>query len=444
MYGFLAGDMDGFGQLQSWGLSGFGAVTAQEVSTASYVLRQNTYATVAVLANFIQDPFYGLSLSPGDATSAAQQGMTAVIAAQNPGVPPSVVLAAVLAQGSNASIATVTPTLAAPTLPTGTYMASTVTPAQTQANQQMAQASQDYAASPASQTSAQAQMTAAASQYNVPVPTGYMATPDTGTMTSGNPDYIVTTAPTAALGTPGTAALIGGQSTLSSDQMANSSLVTGFTPVANVADLAQTVAQQIINAVPTASVNQVAVGIQQAVPSVSLTTASIAAVQAITAVVQAAVPSAPPAQVAQAVNSSPATSPADIATGIALTTSTTSSLPVPGAVSSSDNSQVLPPSSTAAAAVPAVPISTPISTVPAGTIPTVDQATGNVTPVSTAATGTPTSTAAPSGSSTPAVTTPVNWCFPGDPSGPISDSIPVCTYTAIGAAIILAFFFMKK
>ena len=255
MYGFVTGSMGGLGQLRvpRRGLSGFGDVTAQEVSTASYVLQQNTYATVAVLANFVQDPFYGLSLSPADATSAAQQGMTAVIAAQNPGVPPSAVLAAVLAQGDKASIATVTPMLPAPTLPTGTYMASTVTPDQIAANQQMTQASQDYAASPASQTSAQAQMTAAASQYNVAVPTGYMAMPNTGIMTSGNPDYASTMIPTAVLGTtPQNTALIGGQSVLTPQQLANPALVTGITPIVNAGD-AGTMAPVPLAAGPAAS-----------------------------------------------------------------------------------------------------------------------------------------------------------------------------------------------
>lgn len=88
-------------------------------------------------------------------------------------------------------------------------------------------------------------------------------------------------------------------------------------------------------------------------------------------------------------------------------------------------------------------------------VPILDTSTGNVLPPSAGQTtpvpAVPSAGAGPTGILTPApstgapaVATPFSLCFPGDPSGPISDSIPVCTYTAIGAAIILAFFFMKK
>ena len=99
----------------------------------------------------------------------------------------------------------------------------------------------------------------------------------------------------------------------------------------------------------------------------------------------------------------------------------------------------------------------PAPTPPATTtaVPILDTSTGNVLPPSagqtTAVPAVPSAGAGPTGILTPApstgapaAATPFSLCFPGDPSGPISDSIPVCTYTAIGAAIILAFFFMKK
>ena len=151
----------------------------------------------------------------------------------------------------------------------------------------------------------------------------------------------------------------------------------------------------------------------------------------------------------------------------------TVSIPVPTAISS-------PPAiaATVAAAQPVAtpPINIPVSLPPSSTVtipvpaaptmPTVD-ASGNVS--NTSATSAPaiTSTVATTGGSTPVsmptvtpsgnvqntpvTTTPTpssstastNWCFPGDTSSVISPSFPICTYTAIGAAILLLFLVKK-
>ena len=143
----------------------------------------------------------------------------------------------------------------------------------------------------------------------------------------------------------------------------------------------------------------------------------------------------------------PATSPADIATGIALTTSTGSSLPVPAILPGPPPINPQIPAASGTVAPPPAPTNTTA-------VPILDTSTGNVLPPSAGQTtavpavpALPISAPAPSptpSTGAPATAAAFSLCFPGDPSGPIASSVPVCTYTAIGAAIILAFFFMKK
>jgi len=302
MYGMRTG---GMGQFVPFGVGrwGMGDVTTQDVSTASYVLGQNIWANVGDLAQLIQDPFYGLGISATDAISAAQQGMAAMIAAQNPGVDPNAVVSAVIAQGNNASIASVTPTLPAATLQTSGYMAANpLTAQQVAANQAMQQAVTTYQGSAAAQAAGAAITQAAQSQYNVPVPTGYMVMSTSPTDTS-------TGQTSSVLGsTPQSTAIIGGQSVITPQQLA------ALTPA-----------------------------------------------------------------------------------GAQATTPISGNNLVNGTVA------------------PAI----------AATVPTVAPS-GNVVNTPVAAGG---------GS---------NWCFPGDTSPVLSSSIPVCTYTAIGAAVLLLFFLVKK
>ena len=144
--------------------------------------------------------------------------------------------------------------------------------------------------------------------------------------------------------------------------------------------------------------------------------------------------STPSTQVTPTVTVWPSNSPADVTTG-----NGSQVLPGPAQI----NPQI-PAASNTIAPGPAVPAAS------ATAIPILDTSTGNVLPPSagqtTAVPAVPSSAPAGAPSPTPSTgaTASFSLCFPGDPSGPISSSVPVCTYTAIGAAIILAFFFMKK
>ena len=167
----------------------------------------------------------------------------------------------------------------------------------------------------------------------------------------------------------------------------------------------QTLAEQIIQSNPNLTVKQVTLSLQRMVPSASSAAVKNAANVAVTSLVQTAVPFAP----------SFSSDGSQVLSGPLQTDATGTVASVPILDTSTGN--VLPPSAGQTTPVPAAPS--------VGSGPT-----GILTP-------------APS-TGAPAAATPFSLCFPGDTSGPISDSIPVCTYTAIGAAIILAFFFMKK
>ena len=124
--------------------------------------------------------------------------------------------------------------------------------------------------------------------------------------------------------------------------------------------------------------------------------------------------------------------------------------PIPGGTSVLPGSPPINPQIPAASGTVAPPPA-PTNTT---SVPILDTSTGNVLPPSAGQTtavpavpALPISAPAPSptpSTGAPATAAAFSLCFPGDPSGPIASSVPVCTYTAIGAAIILAFFFMKK
>lgn len=214
-------------------------------------------------------------------------------------------------------------------------------------------------------------------------------------------------------------------------------------PSGSSASDAVNVAQQVTASNPDATVQQVAQAIATSVPAATPNQITQAATNAVVAVVQAQVPSAPTSQIVDAVTTNPATPPSQIATGVALTQ--TGSSTASGTVTAQPVGQLIPlsstttpPSSVSSSPVPAAPItsSTPVSSL-SSSLPTLNTSTGNVTPAG--GSSTPVSTAAGSSQVASGSTTPSSWCFPGDTSAPFSAAIPVCSNTLLGVAGLFAF-----
>lgn len=172
---------------------------------------------------------------------------------------------------------------------------------------------------------------------------------------------------------------------------------------------ATAIAATTLGSNPTASVQDIATAVQAAAPTVDDTTALAAAQSAAVTAIQAISPvPVPVAQIQATVAANPTASVQDIAAALS---------PVPS--TAAINPQILP--SIVAAG---------------GSIPTVDQTTGQVTPAATTATSTSTAKATTTAPAVP--TTPVSWCFPGDTSAPFSSAVPVCSNTLlIGAGVLV-------